>query len=279
MRNRIKWLAFVLSICAMGIVTMSAPVRSNLGGDGSELSSEEQENPYITDGLIAHWDGIWNTGIGLHDPDATVWKDLAGIQGDMPIPQTLSVGDDSLYTVSRKVIDMKNHVSPALADAINSSTITVEFVGRMFCEENYLDPIMSVFKDTSCRPLTILAVNANSGLWRRCRASLRSVDGSFVGSSATVWKKGGARASLSLIWDGETMNQFINGTYDWTGSRVQYESANATTRMYLRLLGIPTNTTGSDLEVCRISIYGRALTDDEILHNHEIDRERFGIGL
>lgn len=270
-----KYLYFLLSACCLSV--LSSPVRSNIGDVNAEFAEGGLENPYITDGLIAHWDGIWNAGIGLHDSNAAVWKDLAGVQGDMPIPQTLSVGDDSLYTVSRKVIDMKNLVSPALAEAINSGAITVEFVGRMFCEDNYNDPIMSVFKNLSCRPLTVIGVSAAAGRWRRCRASLRAIDGTFIGSSSTVWEKDGGRASLSIVWNGESMTQFVNGAYNWTGSAVQHESADATTGMYLRLLAMPTAQYGSDMEVCRISIYGRALTDDEILHNHEIDKERFGL--
>ena len=35
-------------------------------------------NPYVTDGLVAMWDGEWNAGGGVHDPNATVWKDLSG---------------------------------------------------------------------------------------------------------------------------------------------------------------------------------------------------------
>lgn len=38
-------------------------------------------NPYVTDGLVAMWDGEWNAGGGVHDANATVWKDLvAGIE-------------------------------------------------------------------------------------------------------------------------------------------------------------------------------------------------------
>lgn len=37
---------------------------------------------YITDGLIGLWDGIENAGAGVHDPAATVWKDLTGNGGD-----------------------------------------------------------------------------------------------------------------------------------------------------------------------------------------------------
>ena len=33
---------------------------------------------YVTDGLVARWDGIDNAGIGVHDPDARTWVDLVG---------------------------------------------------------------------------------------------------------------------------------------------------------------------------------------------------------
>ena len=33
---------------------------------------------YVQDGLIAMWDGIENAWWGVHDPNATTWKDLAG---------------------------------------------------------------------------------------------------------------------------------------------------------------------------------------------------------
>lgn len=38
-------------------------------------------NPYITDGLVAMWDGEWNAGGGVHDANANAWKDLiAGLE-------------------------------------------------------------------------------------------------------------------------------------------------------------------------------------------------------
>lgn len=36
------------------------------------------ENPYLEDNLIAQWDGIWNAGLGIHDANSTIWKDLIG---------------------------------------------------------------------------------------------------------------------------------------------------------------------------------------------------------
>ena len=42
-------------------------------------------NPYVPDGLVAMWDGEWNAGGGVHDPNATVWKDLSGNGYDMNV--------------------------------------------------------------------------------------------------------------------------------------------------------------------------------------------------
>ena len=33
---------------------------------------------YVQDGLVAQWDGLDNVGTGVHNPNATVWKNLAG---------------------------------------------------------------------------------------------------------------------------------------------------------------------------------------------------------
>ena len=30
-------------------------------------------NPYVTDGLVAMWDGEWNAGGGVHDASANEW--------------------------------------------------------------------------------------------------------------------------------------------------------------------------------------------------------------
>lgn len=36
---------------------------------------------YVSDGLVALWDGIENAGYGVHNPTATAWKNLVGANG------------------------------------------------------------------------------------------------------------------------------------------------------------------------------------------------------
>ena len=47
---------------------------------------------YVQDGLIAMWDGIENAGWGVHDMNATMWKDLTGNGRDLPLStETLEI--------------------------------------------------------------------------------------------------------------------------------------------------------------------------------------------
>ena len=39
-------------------------------------NAKRWRNPYITDGLVAMWDGIWNAGPGVHDSNITVWNNI-----------------------------------------------------------------------------------------------------------------------------------------------------------------------------------------------------------
>ena len=53
-------------------------------------------NPYVTDGLIAMWDGIENAGWGVHDPNATVCVDLSGNGYDLTLANC-TIEDDAWF--------------------------------------------------------------------------------------------------------------------------------------------------------------------------------------
>jgi hypothetical protein len=39
------------------------------------------QNPYVSDGLVGWWDGIWNIGLGCHGDSPHLWKNLVGSNG------------------------------------------------------------------------------------------------------------------------------------------------------------------------------------------------------
>ena len=43
------------------------------------------DNPYITDGLVAMYDGEWNTALGVHDDEAVIWNNVVNGINSMPL--------------------------------------------------------------------------------------------------------------------------------------------------------------------------------------------------
>lgn len=74
-------------------------------------------NPYITDGLVAMWDGEWNAGGGVHDATATTWKDIAG--ADTTGANDLIIASDNTW--GEKCL---NKINLTQASAYNSTPIT-----------------------------------------------------------------------------------------------------------------------------------------------------------
>ena len=72
-----------------------------LGKIGSSPILHHWKNPYVTDGLIAMWDGIWNAGPGTHADDFSSWLPCVGnhalIRGDVSGIVTIADNHVSSY--------------------------------------------------------------------------------------------------------------------------------------------------------------------------------------
>ena len=121
------------TVALLGGFAMGKPTRGAMGAAGaSQTSASGWVNPYVTDGLIAMWDGEWNAGGGVHDPEATVWKDLSGYGYDLPLPSSFSVGSDNMLALSKEGAIMRRPQS--VYEAIVASggyTIEVAFDATM----------------------------------------------------------------------------------------------------------------------------------------------------
>lgn len=98
---KISTIQFTLFL-AVGLASMlcfSSPVKSMLGAERTTDVEEQNHNPYVTDGLIAMWDGEWNVGWGEHDGTSLVWKDLVG-RRDLLLTSVSSFEDNFLFVAS-----------------------------------------------------------------------------------------------------------------------------------------------------------------------------------
>ena len=66
---------------SMFVFCLTAAVGVALPSYGDTYTSAS----YVQDGLVAQWDAIDNTGIGVHDPSSTIWKDLTGNGRDLTL--------------------------------------------------------------------------------------------------------------------------------------------------------------------------------------------------
>lgn len=194
---------------------------------------------YIRDGLIAQWDGEENVGLGLpHDPDATVWKDLAGDR-DLPLTARGSFSENALVCGAGS--------SYAAGPTNAFSTIrTFEIV----CDKCTTSDWNMLFYGGSSSLL--LSASGNLFLWGNSRlcyfyyspTTLSIVDGTYYAD--------GLRADLS-------------GSTDWWGER-----GTSLTVADSNINGRPYHG-----RIYSIRVYDRVLTDAERRHNYLIDCRRF----
>ena len=211
---------------------------------------------YVQDGLIAMWDGIENAGWGVHDPNATIWKDLAGSGYDFQIP---SAGVEIKKDCIRKSI------------GASISTILPETSRPEFSVEIVIN---------------IINVGLESGIiW----AANPSWVGGFLFYRSSQhfqfyypWKiiinlnysdNIGIKKSWSINWKPSAQNLFCDNSI-LASTKDKIDNRNILSRWFL---GEYNGNNHSEVEYYCVRLYSRALTADEIAHNYEIDKARFNL--
>lgn len=265
-----KAIAIVLAIMSMS--ALCAPIRSVLGAQGAINkvdSSEGQKNPYVTRELVAMWDGEWNIGFNEHDPNATVWKDLANHGYDLDLTSAKATIEDnhvflnkSSFTLTTPADQQSAHIEVVVSDVsasgwyqwfigIGNSRIGSahpDYVGSL-CTKSVYTYNNAMFTDGMS-----LLYNSAEGYW------IKLVDGITSLSYPCIRKTFSANYSLYVN----------NKNYDFR--RVSGNSPVSSLDSPLIV--------GGDTVQCRfycIRIYDRNLTDKERLHNYLVDKERFGL--
>jgi hypothetical protein len=72
-----RWLASLSVAMGVGAVAWGLPLGLRFAAWGARDTGLSAKD-YIQDGLVAMWDGIENAGWGVHDDNATEWVDLKG---------------------------------------------------------------------------------------------------------------------------------------------------------------------------------------------------------
>lgn len=228
------------------------------------------KNPYVTDGLIAMWDGEWNAGPGKHDANATTWKDCA--QG------YIATTTDTAYTWGSNYCSSPSFrffCPVSVGEMVNAATRSKAFT----IESVYSSP------DTTNNVIAFATCNG-SNIYDR-------ID--FNNSPNNVLTCNFNNTSTTTFQIPTVLNRFSVPTrfvYTPVSGGVNVQVINRTTDLNITsaasipatvnriaefTLGRPSFVSMKNTVFYRIAFYSRALSAAEVAANYAVDKARFNL--
>lgn len=220
---------------------------------------------YIQDGLVAMFDGQWNSGRGVHSASPNVWVDLIGDNDLNVMLDNVIIGDNYLQNTSySSCIAYKSRVIPCG---------TQEIVMQV---DDY-DPAKSAF---------VIANNVN-GYRGNFHWSYNSFSSLMTGSlgresrsyfSYPITDRGIHTCSASGLTESPVATCIMDGALQ-TDTRTTTGREGSHSYFVLGGLDPREGIYGTKCKVFCVRLYNRNLSQTEILHNQHIDNIRFNLGL
>lgn len=212
----------------------------------------KKDDTYIQDGLIAWYDGEWNESIGRHNASATQWNNL--VDGTTPITNI-----DSRFTW------YDNHLFIPQIQNIgtlpNLVPITLE--------------VVLTFGGSGFYPaFTLPAVNYTQSVWISIRAN-NTVNFANGGYYAPIQR--GAIQSVSALGVSNGYSPINPKAIFINGDDKIIKSGGATGSGSLGSFHSFFYWGSGTTDIYSIRMYNREITEDEVLYNYNIDKQRFNI--
>ena len=219
---------------------------------------------YVQNGLIAMWDGIENSGWGVHDASATTWKDLAG-------------GVEASASASGATFSFAQNVCQCdLSSVGNGSGVFVAYLlGDVGLSVRQIDAVYSSSGSYSA-PLCLSGVSSRQFVCANVDGLVGQTGYSQFGAtnlsatqlhSYSVVLSGGWPIMSAAFADGQSLD--ISGYKSAITQYQQYSQG----RIFLGYR----NSSSGVLNLANVRLYSRSLTAAEIAENNDIDKARFNL--
>ena len=227
----------------------------------SKWDAEKSPNAYVQDGLIAMWDGEWNAGRGVHDDAATVWKDLVGTR-DLAIFTYDTSWEDKCVYASAGVVTVSTVASIDEACAIEcvymQTADNTAYAGTLVWNGT------TYVNGTAANRVTLIHTRFHGGETDGLQvahdkfayfdtSSVYNRIYTFTGQRSTCYRDAVGFETKTMSADG------------WGGSGFQFGCRG-------------TSGYAAPGRYYCVRVYNRELTAEEVAHNYEIDKARFGSG-
>ena len=221
------------------------------GKDTSNISNskvifETASMDYVQDGLVLLLDGIQNIR-GGHSTSTNVWEDLSGNNYDVTM-ENITINENNMYFSGDTSIMYSSN---------NIDAVSVEMVLELEESpqgEQYIASFGSLYKILAWSP-NVKGFSLGHGKKRYLVENLykkNSISVQYSPDAMYLNSKKLENSVVSTSWSAVPKYPFMISAYS-SG--------------YYKLKG----------KIYSIRVYNRALTQDEINHNYEMDKKRFGI--
>ncbi len=211
---------------------------------------------YVQDGLISHWDGIENSGYGIHTSGVTRWENLA--DSNCYATGQQFKGTAVPYFDENGAVFSKNNFSIANSSRLSSAKYIDILFKADSANNNYNSYLCEIATaNVTFRPLGQLALKSGTGSGATLKTAL---------AKDSIWLFSADFSTLTASVP------YVNGdlaTYNRSGN----------------VGGLNQNTLGRGYwadniflgHIYCVRLYSRALAADEIAANYAIDKERFNL--
>ena len=246
---------------------LSRPINSLVASTGEKSATGGGggwQNPYVTDRLVAMWDGEWNAGGGVHDANATMWKDIAVGTHDIPLSSVVSSFSANSFDYISGRAYMENSID--VVNAVWDEGYTVELIIKEL-ESPLSDSNAMIFGGDYHRTGAFFATSDTN-----IRCCIRD------GSGMTLSRSTNVNLSFATSYANGKYLGYLNGARKYSIYRTPYTSSTAATYFGVGSAGgFGWVSRSGKTKFYSIRIYSRALTADEIAANYEIDKARFNL--
>lgn len=221
---------------------------------------------YIQDGLIAMWDGI------EHGTNDLVWADLSG-NGYDATQRVADAGwrwdDDAYVGTAQNGHGLRTPIALASALREHVGGHTIEIVFRP--DNTSRQTIFGQYK---------VSENRNGGqnveYSPHVQGWFRAYYSSIPDFNTPAWKRGRVRMTCAVVCNGTNALLYENGTQTATAAQ-PIENSIGYSKSFI--IGGENERSNMSIvgELCAVRIYSRALSETELKHHYEIDKERFNL--
>ena len=227
------------------------------------VSNAVGADEYVKSGLILHLDGLDNTKNG-HNNSTNVWGDLSGNNNNGTIKGASWLNDGLYFDGVDDWVPIKELNYPEFTAEVTFSTnkITTGIDSKIICNH-----------DQGGFDICILSNSSNI-------SSNPYISGQYRQLISELEIELNKKYNVTITTDGTESNLYMNGelvsNISIGGGVIGYPINNT-------VLALGVNPTGSSAEasffngaIYSVRMYNRALTEQEVKNNYEVDRLRFG---